>query len=291
MPEEITFQNDPVDPSVEFRKQHNHFFLAERAERVEPDRAAGEVAWKRVSLAQRVSYHQVTLQFEDYAVWRDMPEHEYADERACPFELEFVSPRCVRVRLAIRPTGLGDGDSIMLDGYRPGEAWEREDDTERCTWRSEHGSISIRRDPFGIELRDAAGRVMTRTLHLDESPSVVNVNPMGHPLLRPLFFEFPGDPGSWLVEDQYLLGTDLLVAPLFENVSERRVYLPPGRWHRFAEDEGTALDGPGWHALAVEEVPAVVLVQDGASPRLAEPAQHTGELDWEGAREWHPAGR
>jgi hypothetical protein len=39
MPDEITFQNDPVDPSVEFGKQHNHFFVAQRAEHIEPDRA------------------------------------------------------------------------------------------------------------------------------------------------------------------------------------------------------------------------------------------------------------
>jgi alpha-D-xyloside xylohydrolase len=110
----------------------------------------------------------------------------------------------------------------------------------------------------------------------------------GHPLVRPLFFEFPGDEGEWLVEDQYLLGTDLLVAPLFEDLPERRVYVPPGRWHRFAEDEGGALDGPGWHTVAVREVPAVVLACDGASLRLAEPAQHTGELDWDGARLWRP---
>jgi alpha-D-xyloside xylohydrolase len=110
-----------------------------------------------------------------------------------------------------------------------------------------------------------------------------------HPLLRPPFFEFPGDPGCWLVEDQYLLGTDLLVAPLFEDASERRVYPPPGRWQRFAEDEGAALDGPGWHALEVEEGPAAILVRDGAAPRLAEPVRHTGELDWDGAREWRPA--
>jgi hypothetical protein len=45
MPDEITFQNDPVDPSVEFRKQHNHFLVAQRAEHIEPDRAAGEVLW------------------------------------------------------------------------------------------------------------------------------------------------------------------------------------------------------------------------------------------------------
>jgi alpha-D-xyloside xylohydrolase len=113
----------------------------------------------------------------------------------------------------------------------------------------------------------------------------------GHPLVRPLFFEFPDDPGSWIVEDQYLLGTDLLVAPLFESAAaERTVYLPPGRWERFAEDEGTALEGPRWHTLRVEEVPAVVLVRDGASLRLAEPAQHTGELDWAGARAWDPGG-
>jgi hypothetical protein len=29
MPEEITFHNDPVDPPVEFRKQHNHFCVAQ----------------------------------------------------------------------------------------------------------------------------------------------------------------------------------------------------------------------------------------------------------------------
>jgi alpha-D-xyloside xylohydrolase len=110
----------------------------------------------------------------------------------------------------------------------------------------------------------------------------------GHPLVRPLFFEFPGDPGSWLVEDQYLLGTDLLVAPLLQEAAERRVYLPPGCWRRFVDEEGRTLEGPGWQTLAISEVPAAVLVREGASLRLADPAQHTGELDWDGAREWRP---
>ena len=178
MPDEITFQNDPVDPSVEFRKQHNHFFVAERAERVDPDRAAGELLWKRMSLAQRVSYHQVTLQLEDYAVWRDMPEEEYLDEQAFPFALDFISPRCVRLRVAVRPGELGDGDSLMLERSEPGEPWEREDDRDRTTWRGVHGSVSVWRDPWAVELRDAHGRILTRTHHHTESPGVVNVNPM-----------------------------------------------------------------------------------------------------------------
>ena len=106
----------------------------------------------------------------------------------------------------------------------------------------------------------------------------------GHPLMRPLFFEHPDDPGSWLVEDQYLLGPDLLVAPLFEGVPERLVYLPPERWLGFFD--GAASEGPGWATIAPAEIPAVLLVREGARVRLAPPAQHTGELDWDAVTEW-----
>ena len=52
----------------------------------------------------------------------------------------------------------------------------------------------------------------------------------GLPMLRALFVEYPNDPGAWLVDDQYLFGSDMLVAPLFENITERNVYLPEGKW-------------------------------------------------------------
>jgi len=96
----------------------------------------------------------------------------------------------------------------------------------------------------------------------------------------------PGCPGSWLIEDEYMLGTELLVAPLFELADRRRVYLPPGRWRRF--ESGAALTGPGWHTASIDQIPAGLLVREGARLQLAEPAQHTGELDWEGARGWRP---
>ena len=38
----------------------------------------------------------------------------------------------------------------------------------------------------------------------------------GLPMVRALFVEYPDDPGSWLVDDEYLFGSDILVAPLFE---------------------------------------------------------------------------
>jgi alpha-D-xyloside xylohydrolase len=51
----------------------------------------------------------------------------------------------------------------------------------------------------------------------------------GIPPMRPLFLEFPTDPAAWEVEDQFLLGPDILVAPVTEfGARERRVYLPAG---------------------------------------------------------------
>jgi alpha-D-xyloside xylohydrolase len=54
----------------------------------------------------------------------------------------------------------------------------------------------------------------------------------GLPPMRPLFLEFPDDSRAWRVEDAFLLGPDLLVAPVTEaGVRERAVELPAGaRW-------------------------------------------------------------
>jgi alpha-D-xyloside xylohydrolase len=54
----------------------------------------------------------------------------------------------------------------------------------------------------------------------------------GTPPMRPLFFDFPADERAWAVDDAFLLGPDLLVAPVLEaGAREREVHLPAGaRW-------------------------------------------------------------
>jgi alpha-D-xyloside xylohydrolase len=99
----------------------------------------------------------------------------------------------------------------------------------------------------------------------------------GHPMMRTLFFEFPEDPASWLIEDEYLFGSDLLVAPMFEASPERRIYLPPGSWVDY--QSGQKYDG-GWHTIKAGTIPVVLLVRGGALVPHATVAQHTGAIDW-----------
>lgn len=50
-------------------------------------------------------------------------------------------------------------------------------------------------------------------------------------VMRPLFYDFPNDEQSWIIEDQYMFGPDVLVNPiLYDGLTERTVYLPEGSW-------------------------------------------------------------
>ncbi|MCV5950174.1 glycoside hydrolase family 31 protein, partial [Escherichia coli] len=51
----------------------------------------------------------------------------------------------------------------------------------------------------------------------------------GAPVMRPLWFDYPTDVRTYLIEDQFLLGRDILVAPVVrEGERQRRVYFPAG---------------------------------------------------------------
>ncbi|HEY9284543.1 MAG TPA: TIM-barrel domain-containing protein [Pyrinomonadaceae bacterium] len=101
----------------------------------------------------------------------------------------------------------------------------------------------------------------------------------GFPMLRALFFEFPADPNAWNVEDEYMFGSDLLVAPLMdEGATGRAVYLPPGTWIDY--QTGRAYLGAQWHNIEAGQIPVVLLVRDHSVIPHVKVAQSTDEIDW-----------
>ena len=70
----------------------------------------------------------------------------------------------------------------------------------------------------------------------------------GAPVQRPLIFDHQDDLGARSVDDQYLLGRDLLVAPVYQpGQTARPVYLPAGTWY---DQEEVAHAGPAWITAA-----------------------------------------
>lgn len=99
----------------------------------------------------------------------------------------------------------------------------------------------------------------------------------GLPMVRALFVEFPEDKGAWLVEDEYMFGSQILVAPLLESGTSRSVYLPQGRWIDY--QSGKAYEG-GYQEIETGKIPCVIMVRDGSLIPHAPLAQNTSEIDW-----------
>jgi alpha-glucosidase len=100
----------------------------------------------------------------------------------------------------------------------------------------------------------------------------------GAPILRPLFWAYPDDTATYSMDDEFLCGDALLVAPVTRpGVEYRHVYLPAGSWFHFWT--GARIDGPA-HVLAHAPLgrPAIYVRANTAVPLWPE-MNYTGEQE------------
>jgi alpha-D-xyloside xylohydrolase len=110
-----------------------------------------------------------------------------------------------------------------------------------------HGNESVR-VPWSID-EEAVNvtRVfvnLKKKLHPYLVETMREVTAKGLPMMRPMLLEFPEDPTSWFLDQQYMLGPDLLVAPVFTASGEVTFYLPSGQWRNYFTEE--VIQGGRW---------------------------------------------
>lgn len=100
----------------------------------------------------------------------------------------------------------------------------------------------------------------------------------GAPLMRPMAFHYPEDKIARTLDDQFLFGEDLLVAPILRRgKTDRVIYFPKGTFESF--DRSIVVEGPchrHW-SWKFGEVPA--FVRHGAVLPLVSAMQHMGEIE------------
>jgi len=110
-----------------------------------------------------------------------------------------------------------------------------------------HGSDSYRVPWAFDEEAVEVTRVFSR-LKLSLLPYLMRAGRQAHesglPVMRPMPLAYPDDPAAAYLDRQYLLGDDLLVAPVFDATGEVDVYLPAGTWTPLLG--GTPVTGPVW---------------------------------------------
>ena len=97
-----------------------------------------------------------------------------------------------------------------------------------------------------------AAFVRWSTVHATLAPYVAHLvaeaQATGLPAQRALFLHFAQDHGTFSIQDQFLYGADLMVAPVIEaGAVMRKVYLPQGEWRHMWSGRDYA---PGRHEIA-----------------------------------------
>jgi alpha-D-xyloside xylohydrolase len=95
----------------------------------------------------------------------------------------------------------------------------------------------------------------------------------GLPPFRGLVMDYPDDPATWPVDNQYMMGESLLVAPAFAGEPARSVYLPTGEWFDFWTGQRQAGKQRIQVKPPLEQIP--IFVKAGTILPLAEPTLHT----------------
>jgi hypothetical protein len=81
----------------------------------------------------------------------------------------------------------------------------------------------------------------------------VEMRDRGLPLFHPLAYQFPEDPECALHADEFMLGDEMLVAPIYEPGGKRSLYLPQGVWTNLETNE--VFPGRRTIAVATQELP------------------------------------
>ncbi len=100
----------------------------------------------------------------------------------------------------------------------------------------------------------------------------------GQPVMRPLWYEFPNDKMTYLISDQYMVGGDVLVAPVIrEGMRTRGIYLPVGaEWIDWWT--GERIESGKIHYLKTPLDHLPIFVRAGVVIPTQSIIQHTGEM-------------
>ncbi len=110
-----------------------------------------------------------------------------------------------------------------------------------------HGSHSYR-VPWSVDEESAEVCRFFTELKSRLMPHILKAAKEAHekgiPVLRAMMLEFPDDPACAYLDRQYMLGSDILVVPVFSEDNTVTYYLPEGNWKQYLT--GETIKGGRW---------------------------------------------
>jgi alpha-D-xyloside xylohydrolase len=164
-------------------------------------------------------------------------------------------------------TAVFSADTVINCWYMKNPPWEQIDKD-----KSNRGEFMANRTEVTAAVRRLLELRMSLVPYLYSAFNEYRLN--GTPPIRALVLDWPDEPNVRDIDDQYMFGSALMVAPMFAGQKTRAVYLPKGDWYDFWTHEKYS----GVQTITAtndqEQIP--LFVKGGALLPLAKPVESIG---------------
>ena len=105
----------------------------------------------------------------------------------------------------------------------------------------------------------------------------------GLPLIRGMFIHYPDNYLAWRIDDQFMLGSDMIVAPIIKkSTNSRDVYLPPGSWSEIFSNTTYTIKSPRYVKVHASKysIPVFVKTNCQVHKDLSQSLKKLGSFDY-----------
>lgn len=135
----------------------------------------------------------------------------------------------------------------------------------RVPWNYDDEAVDVTRKFVDFKL-SIMPYLYTEAVHTAET---------GTPLMRPVFMEYLKDRNAYTLDKEYMLGSKLLVAPIFNDQGKANYYLPAGKWTNvLTEQYYDVTDGGNWFSETYDHLNLPLLARENSILVRNEAAQH-----------------
>ena len=137
--------------------------------------------------------------------------------------------------------------------------------------------------PWLIDETEEASKVLKHFVSIKHQfmpylySQAITTHRTGIPMLRAMFLEYASDPAVWYLDQQYMLGDSLLVAPVFSEDNSVTYYLPKGEWYGILDKK--IRTGPGYVTESFDFFGLPVLLKPGGAVAMGKGGEKV-EYDW-----------
>ena len=173
--------NQAPDVGLDFKEYDNTYF--NMSELTELNGNHGKIKWNRYNRKYRMSFNCLTAPFEASDSW-EFP-NEYEKDEIGEFQIDFVTPRTIRIRMDAKHNPLKDEPDLMIPNAVPADdSWKRTEEENAVVFQGTLYNVTLRRNPFDIEIQDKAGRTILSTYNLADNKSLDNTYPVPFSYVR-----------------------------------------------------------------------------------------------------------